>query len=469
MLNIMSRRKNMKNLSLSNIAKAVEGELHNAKEGFDPEITGAVVDSRLVTEGGLFIATKGERVDGHDYIEAAASKGAVCAIVEKSVECRIPYILVQDSFEALKKLAAFYREGLDIPIIGITGSVGKTSTKEFIAATLSAKYNVLKTQGNFNNEVGMPLTLLSIRDEHEIAVIEMGISDFGEMSRLALIAKPDTCVITNIGQCHLENLNDRDGVLRAKTEIFQFMNHEGSVYLNGDDDKLRTVKAPWNCSLTYFGRGENNHVTAKNVETHGLHGSDIIIKISDESCEIENKVHVPLPGEHMITDSLVAAAIAKEYGLTDEEIGTGIESVRALKGRSNIIDTESYTLIDDCYNANPVSMKAAIDLLISAETETVAILGDMFELGENTVALHRSVGEYAAEAGVGTVIAVGDLAQSIYEGVKSNSSGTKAYYFKTKDEAISNLCDILQKGDSVLVKASHGMHFEEVIEFLKDK
>ncbi len=459
----------MKNLTLENIAKACEGELHNYSDEYSSKEASCVeVDSRKVLEGGIFIATKGERVDGHSFINQVFEKGALGVICEKEpLDCNKPYILVKDSFEALKAVAGFYRQQLNIPVIGITGSVGKTSTKEFIAGTLGTKFKVCKTQGNFNNEVGMPLTILSIREDDKIAVVEMGISDFGEMSRLASISKPDTCVITNIGQCHLEKLGDRDGVLKAKTEMFKYMNPEGTVFLNGDDDKLLTVNSPNGKDIIYYGMGATNDIRAINVINKGLFGSDATIVMGKGQQEISFDVHIPLPGRHMVFNSLVAAGVAIEYGLSIDEIKKGIESIAPTGGRSNVIKKDPYVVIDDCYNANPVSMKAAIDLLNMANTRKVAILGDMFELGEDECELHKEVGSYAMSHGVDVLIAIGSLSQNMYQGAFECvlSADKPVYCFDTKEEAMEKFPSILESGDSILIKASHGMHFEEIVSY----
>lgn len=463
----------MKNLTLENIAKACEGELHNYNDTFSTkEATCVEIDSRKVIPGGIFIATKGERVDGHSFINQVFDNGAlgvVCEVAQTQIDK--PYILVKDSFEALKAIAKFYREQLTIPVIGITGSVGKTSTKEFIAGTLSAKLKVCKTQGNFNNEVGMPLTVLSIRDDDKIAVVEMGISDFGEMSRLASISRPDTCVITNIGQCHLEKLIDRDGVLKAKTEMFMYMNPEGTIFLNGDDDKLLTVDSPYGKDIIYYGIGSTNDIRAINIVNRGLFGSDATIVIGKGQQETSFDVHVPLPGKHMVFNSLVAAGVALEYGLSIEEVIKGIESIAPTGGRSNVMEVSPYVVIDDCYNANPVSMKAAIDLLNMANTRKVAILGDMFELGEDEAELHKEVGSYAMSHGVDVLIAIGALSANMYQGAfECALSGDKPVYcFNTKEEAMEKLGEILLPGDSILIKASHGMHFEKIVEYFKNE
>ena len=403
----------MKNLTLLNIAKAVGGELFCAEGKEQLEVKGVVLDSRKVEQDFLFVATVGERVDGHSFIEQVYEKGALCVICEKVPENSSgAYILVKSSFQALKDVARFYRDSLSIKVVGITGSVGKTSTKEFIASVLATHYNVLKTEGNFNNEVGLPLTVLRIKEDTQVAVLEMGISDFGEMHRLSEIAKPDICVITNIGQCHLENLGTRDGILKAKTEIFDFMKEDGSICLNGDDDKLITVENVKGKQPIFFGRNEQHAIYATDCQNQGLSGNKAVIHREGRSFE----AIIPLPGEHMIYNALAATAVATMLGLSDEEIQKGIASVEPVGGRSHIIREEHVTIIDDCYNANPVSMKAAIDLLSMANSRTVAILGDMFELGSNENTLHYEVGAYAAEKGIDVILCIGNLSRNMYEG-----------------------------------------------------
>ena len=456
----------MKNLTIENIAKVCGGTLYGTafiKEN-SKEAAGVVLDSRLLKEDYVFIATKGERVDGHKFISSVFEKGALAVICEELPnDLTGPCIQVKDSFLALKKLAAFYRQQLDIKVIGITGSVGKTSTKEFVAGVLSAKYNVWKTQGNFNNEVGLPLTVLQLRDEHEIAVLEMGISDFGEMHRLSEIAKPDICMITNIGQCHLEFLGDRDGVLKAKTEIFDFMNPEGKIFVNGDDDKLITLKETWKDKLITFGRNKSNDVFATGEIAKGLLGSvaDIQGKVNLLS------VQIPLPGEHMVLNALAAGAVADELGLSAEEIKEGMKKVESVSGRSNIIPFLNFVMIDDCYNANPVSMKAAVDLLQSANARKVAILGDMFELGDEEKELHYEVGKYSTGK-VDFLICIGNLAKYIYEGAMEDKPEDMAVlYLKEKEDLYPCLKDIIIPQDTILLKASHGMGFADIVSWFE--
>lgn len=464
----------MKNMTLKNIAKCLGKPLCQAFNKEMQEVAGAVLDSRKVEEGYVFFATRGEKVDGHSFIPQVAEKKAALVICEEAPTVEIPYILVEDTFTALKEVAAFYREQLTIPFVGVTGSVGKTSTKEMIAAALGAKFNVLKTQGNFNNEVGLPLTILGIREEHEVAVVEMGISDFGEMHRLSRIAKPDVCVITNIGQCHLENLIDRDGVLKAKTEIFDYMQEDGYVVLNGDDDKLATVKEVKGRKPYFFGLNvavgmdnDDNGVTncksayATDIQNHGLFGSDFKMTLFGKELE----ANVPLPGQHMVINALAAATVGKLLGMEEEDILKGIASVQATGGRSNILKLADKTVIDDCYNANPVSMKAAIDLLMMAQARKVVILGDMFELGTDELALHREVGMYAAMARLEGMIFIGKLSKEMYEGAAKLRAMPEYYPDKEAFFAAHNPEDFTDA--TVLVKASHGMHFEEIVEWLK--
>ena len=472
----------MMNLTIGEIAEACGGALFLA-DGVDSaaNVSCGVIDSRQAGEGALFFAVKGERVDGHKFVSQVFANGALAAVVEKTPEqaeaefgepCKWgSYILVENTLEALKKVAEFYRVKTGIPVVGITGSVGKTSTKEFIAGVLAEKFNVLKTEGNFNNEIGVPLTLLRIRPEHELAVVEMGISDFGEMHRLSKMARPDVCVITNIGQCHLENLIDRDGVLRAKSEIFDFCAENAAVVLNGDDDKLRTITAVKGMAPHFFGMNESDttQVYAKDVQARGLFGSDAVI----HTPESEFSVRVSLPGFHMVLNSVAATCVARRFGLTDEQIAAGIEKVKPVAGRANLIAGDHFTILDDCYNANPGSMRAALDLLSMADTEKVAILGDMFELGENAEELHAGVGTYAAEKGMERIICVGEMSAKMYEAAIEACVETKQIsYFPT----LSSLLDCLREareeyvpdGCTVLIKASHGMHLSEVLELLKE-
>ena len=406
-------------MTLAQMAEACGGILHAGAyhKQTEQEAAGVVLDSRKVEPGFVFVATKGERVDGHNFIDSVYAQGALGVICEKvPTEPKGPFILVKDSFQALKDIAEAYRRTLQIPIVGITGSVGKTSTKEFVASVLEQKYNVLKTAGNYNNEVGLPLTVLRITKEHTAAVLEMGISEFGEMHRLSKIARPDICVITNIGQCHLENLHSRDGILQAKSEIFDYMSQQGAICLNGDDDKLCTLTQVKGICPVFFGKGPECQVYADEIENKGLFGS--CCRIHTPQGEFE--AQIPLPGAHMIYNALAATAVGLQLGLTLAQIQAGIAAVKPVGGRSNLIACKNRTVIDDCYNASPSSMKGALELLSTALSRKVAILGDMFELGSNEIALHEEIGRYAyGKADV--LLCVGRLSKYMYEAAKKQA------------------------------------------------
>lgn len=454
----------MKNMTLEAIAKAVDGVAYNIDKVNNVTANGVVIDSRQVEEGYIFIAIRGERVDGHSFINQVFDKGALAVICEEKPEgIDKPYILVKSSTEALKSMAAYYRRNLDVKLIGITGSVGKTSTKEFIASVLSEKYNVLKTEGNFNNEIGLPLTILKIREEHEVAVIEMGISHFGDMKPLGEIAEPDICVITNIGYCHLEYLVDRDGVLKEKTDMFNYAKKDAEYVLNGDDDKLATIsevrgKEPIFISL----EDDNKPIYVKSISKSGIEGSICQVAVYDNVVEL----NIPLPGKHMISNALVACAVGELCGVTIEQMKQGIAKLKPVGGRVNIIKSDNYTIIDDCYNANPVSMKASIDVLKYADTRKVAILGDMFELGADEENLHKGIGEYIANTDIDVLITVGKLSSKIDIGAKENGYKGENIHFDTLDECIDNIQYKLKDNDTILVKASHGMHLEKIINSL---
>ena len=464
----------MPNLTLANIARACEGTYVGDEALMERCITGAVTDSRKVEEGYLFIPIKGERVDGHDFIPAVFEQGALAVLSEHKLdEAAGPYILVDSTTEAMKKLAAFYRRELDIKVVGITGSVGKTSTKEMIASVLSQKFSVLKTEGNFNNEIGLPLTIFGIRKEHQVAVLEMGISDFGEMHRLATMANPDVCVITNIGLCHLENLGTRDGILKAKTECFSHMTENGTVILNGDDDKLCMRTVVNGKPAVFYGLGEepktsedgmqmaSKQIYATDVQNLGLEGMRARIHTPQGDFEAQ----IPIPGEHNVYNALAGTAVGLELGLTLEQISQGIAAVQTIAGRTNLIHTGGMTVIDDCYNANPVSMKASIGVLAHSEGRRIAVLGDMGELGTDEKVLHYGVGTAVAEAGIDVLFCAGALAKEYADAAAG--SGCDIHYFKTLEEMTPALCDFVKEGDTILVKASHFMEFPKVVEALR--
>lgn len=463
----------MKNMTLENIEKACGGRYIGTEAEKKTEVLGVVIDSRQVESGYLFVAIPGEKVDGHKFIPDVFAKGAAAVLSEQQLEDPAgPYILVESTTKALRDLAEYYRKSLDIKVVGITGSVGKTSTKEMIASVLSEKYRVLKTEGNYNNEIGLPLTIFKIRAEHEVAVLEMGISEFGEMHRLATIANPDICVITNIGLCHLENLKTRDGILKAKTESFAHLKKDGIAILNGDDDKLSTIRQVGDKEPVFYGMEERmeyredakKSVYATGVENLGLYGMQARI----HTPEGERDVRIPIPGEHNVYNALAATAVGLSLGLSLDQISSGILKAKTIGGRTNLLNTGSMTVIDDCYNANPVSMKASLDVLATAEGRKIAVLGDMGELGENEKKLHYEVGEYLAKKEIDVLFCAGELSEEIAKAAQKESKTCEVYYFKTRDALLEQLLPFLKKGDTVLVKASHFMEYPKIVKALTD-
>lgn len=469
--------KEMPNMSLKNIAAACEGTYVGDEACLEKIICGAVIDSRLVEDDYLFIPIKGERVDGHKFIPQVFEKGACCVLSEVELENPAgPYIRVKSSEDALKKIAAFYRQSVPVKVVGITGSVGKTSTKEMIASVISQKYQVHKTAGNFNNEIGLPLTVFGIRAEHEVAILEMGISDFNEMHRLSTVANPDICVITNVGLCHLENLGDRDGVLKAKTECFEHMKSGGLAVLNGDDDKLSTKQMVNGRATVFYGFEQAARVDvdgnpmaektiyATEVENLGFEGMQAMI----HTPQGDFRAYITIPGEHNVYNALAATAVGLELGLDLDEIQKGIAEAKTIAGRTNLVKVNGYNVIDDCYNANPVSMEAALDVLSHAKGRTIAVLGDMGELGEEEKALHFGVGKCVAEKKIHTLYCAGALATEYKAGVEAvaEENACQVFYFENRDDMIESLLSYVKEGDNILIKASHFMDFPKVVEAL---
>lgn len=457
----------MKHMSLHEITAACKGIFHGDPSKADKEVSNVVIDSRKAGKDSLFVAIRGARVDGHTFIPKVMEAGALCAVSEQDLgDTDYPYIRVESCEQALKDIAEHYRRSLDIKVVGISGSVGKTSTKEMIASVLSQKYNVLKTEGNFNNEIGLPLTVFNIREEHEVAVLEMGISNFGEMTRLAKVARPDICVITNIGVAHMENLGSRDGILKAKTEMFDYMNPEGTIILNGDDDKLRGFTPSNGIAPVYFGLDPSLPYHAEQIENRGLKGTDAVFVTPSSSFS----AHISIPGSHMVWNALAGTAVGCALGMTDEEIARGIEANVPIAGRNNLIEGARYTVIDDCYNANPASMKSSLDVLACADTRTVAILGDMFELGAKEKEMHYETGVHAAEAGINVLVCIGDLSAQTARGAqdtcKAEGREMVIRHYGSKPAFFEDMHNVLNENDTILVKASHGMEFPEIVDRL---
>ena len=443
-------------VTLKEAAAVCGGSLFNFKE--NTEIRRVVIDSRAAGPRDLFVAYRGDRTDGHNFISSAFENGASCALAEYVPDgVSGTVICVENVQVALEKLISLFRERLSIPITGITGSVGKTTAKEMVYSVLNQHYNVHKTAGNLNNTIGVPISLSQISEEHEIAVIEMGINHFGEMSHLAEMAKPDVMLYTLIGHAHLEFLKDLDGVLEAKTEVLQYMKGDATVIINGDDPMLRKISCRQN--IMTYGLNGDNQVKAFNIQENGETGINCDISYKNRLIH----AHIPSFGMHMVYSALEGAAVGFLYELSDDEIEKGIASFKNVGRRQALTDTGYIRLVDDCYNANPDSMKSSIDSLLSLSGRRVCVLGDMREMGENSPQLHYEIGKYAAEKGIDRIFCTGEYSIETCRG-----AGDIAEYFETKEKLIEALSKGLHKNDAVLVKASLGSHLEPVSEFLKE-
>ena len=423
-------------------------------------VTGVTPDSRAVQPGQLFIPLVGERFDGHAYIGKALEGGAAGCLTAAAPETLLPgklYIQVADTRLALKALASWYRDKFDLPVVQVTGSAGKTTTKEMIASVLSQRYNTLRTEGNFNNDIGAPLTLLRLMPEHQAAVIETGMNHFGEIRYLGEMVRPDIAVITNVGDAHIENLgNTRQGILRAKCEIFENLTPEGIAVLNGDDELLNTVTLSQ--TILRCGVGDGCGVRVTDIDDRGLEGVACTVTIEGEHYRLTTSA----PGRYMVYPMAMAAAIGRRLGLTGEEIAAGVAAYTTVGSRMHLIRLPGDRLvIDDCYNANPQAMAEGLRMLAASPAQhRVAVLGDMGELGQLTAQAHRDMGALTRRLGL-TAVAVGEKMHALTE------TDPQAQWFATVEEAMPAIRQLFTPGTAVLVKASHAMHFERIVKELE--
>ena len=450
-------------MTVREIVSAVNGVWWNPREGMAP-VSAVCTDSRKLTPGCLFVPWLGERFDGHDFIGAALDAGAagcLCAKLPGDIRPDKFYIKVDDTRLALRALATAYRNKFTIPFVQITGSVGKTTTKEMIAAVLGAKFRTLKTPENFNNDIGTPLTLFGLGPEHEAAVIETGMNHFGEIEYLGALVRPDVAVISNIGDAHIEFLGSREGILKAKCEIFEHLKEGGLVVLNGDDALLDTVQVPFRTVRC----GQSGHCQARITEIadHGVDGITCTVVTEKDTYALT----VPAPGAYMAYSASIAVAVGEELGLSHEEIVRGVAAYEPAGSRMRVVHLpEGRILLDDCYNANPQSVTAALEVLAKTECDRrVAVLGDMGELGALTDQAHYNMGALAAMLGIDFVVAVGEKATRIADGTAQ--SGGEVLHFSTKEEALKTLKEELKPGTAMLVKASHAMHFGALVDALQ--
>ncbi|HEY5585174.1 MAG TPA: UDP-N-acetylmuramoyl-tripeptide--D-alanyl-D-alanine ligase [Ruminiclostridium sp.] len=443
------------------LAEAVRGQLlwGTAEQVF----VGVTTDSRKVAKDNLFIPLVGEKFDGHEYIEQCFNAGAAVCLTEKLIPQigEGTAILVNDTAKALRDIATWHRNKYNIPVVGITGSVGKTSTKDIIACVLAKQYVVLKTQGNFNNEIGLPLTLLNLDDTHEIAVIEMGMSGFGEISRLTAIAQPQIAVITNIGVSHIEKLGSQQGILKAKMEILEGLRDGGLVVLNGDDPLLMELNGRLNIKTVFYGTNSELDYVGQDYESLGEAGTRFNIIIGEQIY----KVAVPVPGAHNVYNALAAIAVGIELNIPMNVIIEGIAQYSPGNMRQNIITYNGMKIINDAYNASPQSIQAAINVLeeLSSKTRSIAILGDMLEMGNMAEELHYSVGSFIKDKKIDYLITVGKDSKNITQAVTdSGNQIIKLQHFDNNNEALIYILSIIRQGDFILIKGSRGMKMEQI-------
>lgn len=457
----------MEPINISEIAFAVKGEMFNCAGDFF--IKGVSTDSRKIKSGDLFIPISGVNFDGHDFIGNAVTAGAVLVLSEKDLNKEdFPYIKVKSTKDALLDLAAYYRSKFNIPAVAITGSSGKTTTKEMIAAVLGESFNVLKNEGNYNNTIGLPLTIFNLNKSHEICVLEMGMNSFGEIESLASIVKPNIAVITNIGTAHIEYLGSRENIMKAKMEIFKFFTSKDTLILNGDDDILARIKDK-GFDILNIGLKNKNHISAFDIIQIEDKGMEFSVHIGENV----ERFFVPLIGNHNVYNGLCAIAVGFCTGMSIEKIKRGLSGFVSASMRM-----ETYTLsngikvINDAYNANPQSMVAAMEVLINlhCNSRRVLVLGDMLELGIHSENEHYKIGFLAANIGIDILITVGEKSEAIARGALENGMHKdNVFHFADNHHVINEIWNILLPLDTVLIKGSRAVKMEEIAHFLQER
>lgn len=438
------------------VAEITGGTLHGGARG----IRSIVIDDREVQEGSLYVPIIGERLDGHAFIDRAFERGAALTLSDRTLGTGRPYVEVEDTLAALQQLAASWKAHYAPFTAAVTGSVGKTSTKEMVAAVLSEGLETRKTEGNLNNQTGVPKTVFGIGPETQAAVIEMGMNHAGEIDRIARIAAPDVGIITNIGTAHIEHLGSQEGIFAAKSEMVPHLKPGGMMLVNGDDPFLPRLREQYpDVTVLLYGFSPDYDVYADEIADLGLLGSEATLHLQDGS---DVRVHVPAPGRYMIGSALAAAAAGVRAGLRAEQIAGGIASYRPAGSRMRIVETPHLRILDDTYNANAPAMKEALRILAGTPGRSVAILGDMLELGPESGRLHREVGRAARDFGIDVLYTVGPEAQAIQE-----AAGLPGRSFAAQEELLALLPELTENGDTVLVKASRGMHLEQTVAALE--
>lgn len=425
--------------------------------------SGANNDTRILQPGQLFVALQGTR-DGHDYIPAAMERGAAAVLCNRRMG-DYPAIYVADPRKALGDIAREALKGMDARVIAVTGSAGKSTTKEMIATVLGSTFRVSKTPANHNNDIGMPMAILAMPEDTQVAVLEMGMNHFGEIGYLSQIARPDVAVIINIGTAHMEFLGSQEGIRKAKMEIVEGMDPKGMLLLNGDDTMLRNLDREPTQRITYFGESEGCDVRSLDVRQEGE-----FLRFLVQAGRLSIPVALRLEGEHYVHDALAAVAVALKLQVPPERIGECLSRFRNISGRQEIYQAGDYTIINDCYNAGPESMAAALNVLGNRPGRRIAVLGDMLELGERAQAEHYRVGRIVAEK-ADLVFVYGELAARVRDGtITGGMPENRCLVFQDRDKLVAALKQMAKPGDVLLFKASHGVHLELVLEaFLRDE
>ena len=424
----------------------------------DITFLGANNDSRKIEKDQLFVALQGER-DGHDFIPAALEKGAA-AVLCTHCDGDFPAIVVEDTRIALGQIACGEREKIGMKVVGVTGSVGKSTTKEMIAAILESKYRVAKTPANHNNDIGMPMAILSMPEDTQVAVLEMGMNHFREIAYLTAIGKPDVAVIVNIGTMHIEHLGSMEGILRAKLEIVEGMPADGKLILNGDDSLLWNQRTALERETVYFGaRNADSNVWATGVCQME---KSLCFTVNTDSEKMD--ITLALEGEHYVLDALAAIAVGKELGISPDKIAQSLAGFRNMQGRQEIYEMNGFNIIQDCYNAGPESMNAALTVLGKRTGRRVAVLGDMLELGVCSDAEHYKIGRVAAK-NADILLSYGpSCKRMLYGAITGGMSQNNARAFTDKDMLTQALLQMAKPGDTILFKGSRGMRMEQVLE-----
>lgn len=449
----------MQRININDIVTATGGRLVCGNGDF--EISEITTDSRKAGVNMLFVPILGENNDGHDFIGSAFENGADAVITHRDIP-EIPgknIVRVEDTRVAFGDIARFYKQKYNLPTVGITGSVGKTTTKDMISAVLAMKYNTLKTQGNFNNDIGLPITIFRLEKKHEMAVLEMGMSHMGEIHYLASIAKPDVAVITNIGMSHIENLGSQENIWKSKMQICDFFDENGLLVVNGDDEFLR--RGSDKCKVISCGiENKNCDLVAEDIENLGIDGTRFKVRVEGEKYE----VYVKIPGVHNVYNALCAIAVGRHFGVSMQDIIDGIREFLLTNMRMEIKNSGGICVINDCYNASPDSMRAALKVLQNMKSvRKIAVLGDVLEMGGFAEKALYGVG--LEMDGIDILVTVGENSKYIAKGAKLSGVET-VVSFGSNNEAIDYLEEHIKEGDAVLIKASRGMHFEEITEAL---